>query len=58
MGNSKVDLINIKKSNKLYGQNTNKLLSFFNVGVTDKGNLIPTEHVRDKNGKELPKVNR
>lgn len=56
MGNSKVDLINIKKSNKLYGQNTNKLLSFFNVGVTDKGNLIPTEPVRDKNGKELPKV--
>lgn len=56
MGNSKVDLINIKKSNKLYGQNTNKLLNFFNVGVTDKGNLIPTEHVRDKNGKELPKV--
>lgn len=56
MGNSKVDLINIKKSNKLYGQNTNKLLSFFNVGVSDKGNLIPTEHVRDKNGKELPKV--
>ena len=56
MGNSKIDLINIKKSNKLYGQNTNKLLSFFNVGVSDKGNLIPTEHVRDKNGKELPKV--
>jgi hypothetical protein len=56
MGNSKVDLINIKKSNKLYGQNTNKLLNFFNVGVSDKGNLIPTEHVRDKNGKELPKV--
>lgn len=56
MGNSKVDLINIKKSNKLYGQNTNKLLNFFNVSVTDKGNLIPTEHVRDKNGKELPKV--
>lgn len=56
MRNSKVDLINIKKSNKLYGQNTNKLLNFFNVGVTDKGNLIPTEPVRDKNGKELPKV--
>ena len=56
MGNSKVDLINIKKSNKFYGNNTNKLLNFFNVGVTDKGNLIPTEHVRDKNGKELPKV--
>ena len=56
MGNSKVDLINIKKSNKLYGQNTNKLLNFFSVGISDKGNLIPTEHVRDKNGKELPKV--
>lgn len=56
MSNSKVNLINIKKSNKLYGANTDKLLDFFNVGITDKGNIIPTEHVRDNNGKELPKV--
>ncbi len=50
MSNSKVNLIDIKKSNKLYGNNTNKLLNFFNVGVTDKGNLIPTEQVLNKNG--------
>ena len=56
MSNSKVNLIDIKKSNKLYGENSSKLLDFFNIGVTDKGNIIPTEHTRDKNGKELPKV--
>lgn len=55
MGNSKVDLINISKTNKQY-KNTSKLMDFFSIGVTDKGNLIPTEHVRDKDGKELPKV--
>ena len=55
MGNSKVDLINVSKTNKQY-KNTSKLMDFFSIGVTDKGNLIPTEHVRDKNGKELPKV--
>ena len=55
MGNSKVELINISKTNKQY-KNTSKLMDFFSIGVTDKGNLIPTEHVRDKDGKELPKV--
>ena len=50
------ELINISKTNKLYGKNTDKLLRFFNIGVTDKGNMIPTEPVKDKNGKELPKV--
>lgn len=55
MGNSKVDLINISKTNKQY-KNTSKLMDFFSIGVTDKGNLIPTEHVRDKDGKELPKI--
>ena len=55
MGNSKVDLINVSKTNKQY-KNTSKLMDFFSIGVTDKGNLIPTEHARDKNGKELPKV--
>lgn len=56
MGNSKVDLLNINKSNKNYGKATSKLLDFFNLGITTDGNMIPTEHVRDKNGKELPKV--
>ena len=56
MGNSKVDLLNINKSNKNYGKTTSKLLNFFNLGITTDGNMIPTEHVRDKNGKELPKV--
>ena len=55
MGNSKVNLINIKKSNKFYGKNTNKLLNFFNVGVSDKGNLIPTEQVLDKQGNPTDK---
>ena len=55
MGNSKVDLIDIKKSNKFYGKNTNKLLNFFNVGVSDKGNLIPTEQVLDKQGNPTDK---
>ena len=55
MGNSKVELINISKTNKQY-KNTSKLMDFFSIGVTDKGNLIPTEHVRDKDGKESPKV--
>ena len=50
------DLLNIKKSNKQYGTNSSKLLDFFNLGITTDGNMIPTEHVRDKNGKELPKV--
>lgn len=56
MGNSKVDLLNINKSNKNYGKTTSKLLDFFNLGIGTDGNMIPTEHVRDKNGKELPKV--
>ena len=56
MGNSKVDLLNINKSNKNYGKTTSKLLDFFNLGITTDRNMIPTEHVRDKNGKELPKV--
>ena len=56
MGNSKVDLLNINKSNKNYGKTTSKLLDFFNLGISTDGNMIPTEHVRDKNGKELPKV--
>ena len=55
MGNSKVELINISKTNKQY-KNTSKLMDFFSIGVTDKGNLIPTEHIRDKDGKESPKV--
>lgn len=55
MGNSKVELINISKTNKQY-KNTSKLMDFFNLGVTTDGHMIPTEHVRDKDGKELPKV--
>ena len=55
MGNSKVDLINISKTNKQY-KNTSKLMDFFNLGVTTDGHMIPTEHVRDKDGKELPKI--
>lgn len=51
-----VNLINVKKSNKRYGANTNKLLNFFNIGVTDKGNIIPTENVLDKNGKPTDKI--
>ena len=50
MGNNKAELINISKTNKLYGKNTDKLLRFFNVGVTDKGNMIPTKTVLDKKG--------
>ena len=56
MSNSKIELIDVKKNNKLYGKNTDKLLNFFNLGISDKGNIIPTEPVRDKNGKEIPKV--
>ena len=55
MGNSKVELINISKTNKQY-KNTSKLMDFFNLGVTTDGHMIPTEHVRDKDGKELPKI--
>lgn len=55
MGNSKVDLINISKTNKQY-KNTSKLMDFFNLGVTTDGHMIPTEHIRDKDGKELPKI--
>ena len=51
-----VNLINIKKSNKRYGVNTDKLLNFFSVGITDKGNIIPTEKVLDKNGKPTDKI--
>lgn len=51
-----VNLINIKKSNKRYGVNTDKLLNFFSVGVTDKGNITPTEKVLDKNGKPTDKI--
>lgn len=55
MGNSKVELINISKTNKQY-KNTSKLMDFFNLGVTTDGHMIPTEHAKDKNGEELPKV--
>lgn len=55
MGNSKVELINVSKTNKQY-KNTSKLMDFFNLGVTTDGHMIPTEHVRDKDGKELPKI--
>ena len=55
MGNSKVELINISKTNKQY-KNTSKLMDFFNLGVTTDGHMIPTEHIRDKDGKELPKI--
>ena len=55
MGNSKVELINISKTNKQY-KNASKLMDFFNLGVTTDGHMIPTEHVRDKDGKELPKI--
>lgn len=50
------DLINIAKTNKLYGKNTDKLLRFFNVGVSNKGNLIPTEPVLDKKGNATDKI--
>lgn len=56
MGNSKVNLVNVSKSNKLYGKNTSRLLNFFNIGVTDKGNMIPTEQVLDKRGNPTQKV--
>ena len=55
MGNSKIELINISKTNKQY-KNTSKLMDFFNLGVTTDGHMIPTEHIRDKDGKELPKI--
>lgn len=47
------DLLNIQKTNKQFGKNTNKLLNFFNLGVTTKGNLIPTEPVLDKKGNPI-----
>lgn len=31
-------------------------MDFFNLGVTTDEHMIPTEHVRDKDGKELPKI--
>ena len=56
MSDNKINLINIKKSNKVYGENTDKLLNFFNIGVTDKGNIIPTEKVFNKQGNPTDKV--
>ena len=56
MSDNNINLINIKKSNKEYGENTDKLLNFFNIGVTDKGNIIQTEKVIDKNGKPTDKI--
>ncbi len=56
MNDNKINLINIKKSNKAYGANTDKLLNFFNIGVTDKGNIIPTEKVFNKQGNPTDKV--
>ena len=53
MSNSKIELIDINKNNKLYGKNTSALMSFFNLGVTSKGNIIPVEPVLDKKGKTI-----
>ena len=55
MSNSKNELINISKTNKQY-KNTSRLMNFFNLGVTTKGNMIPTEYVRDKKGNETDKI--
>lgn len=53
MGNNKVNLIDVSKNNKLYGRNTSKLLNFFNIGISDKGNMIPTEPKLDKKGNQI-----
>lgn len=55
MSNSKNELINISKTNKQY-KNTSRLMNFFNLGITTKGNMIPTEYVRDKKGNETDKI--
>lgn len=55
MSNSKNELINISKTNKQY-KNTSRLMNFFNLGVTTKGNMIPTEYVKDKKGNETDKI--
>lgn len=55
MSNSKVQLINIDKNNKLYGKNTSRLMNFFRLGVSDKGNMIPTEPILNKSGEPTGK---
>lgn len=50
------NLLNVNKSNKKFGKNTDKLLNFFNIAPTTDGKLIPTQPVLDKNGKETDKV--
>lgn len=56
MSNSKAQLIDINKTNKIYGKNSNKLMNFFNIGITDKGNIIPTKPVLDKRGNPTDKI--
>ena len=56
MGNNKAELINISKNNKLYGKNTARLMNFFNLGVTTKNQMIPTEPVLDKKGNPTDKI--
>ena len=50
------DLLNVQKSNKTFGKNTDKLLNFFNIAPTVDGKLVPTEHVLDKNGNETDNI--
>ena len=55
MSNNKANLIDVSKNNKLYGKNSSKLLNFFNIGITDKGNMIPTEPITSKSGEPTGK---
>ena len=56
MSNSKVELIDISKNNKHYGKNTDRLMRFFNLGVTTKNQMIPVENVLDKKGNPTDKI--
>ena len=56
MGNNQAELINIAKNNKLYGKNTDRLMRFFNLGVTTKNQMIPVENVLDKKGNPTDKI--
>lgn len=53
MSNNKANLIDVSKNNKLYGKNSSKLLNFFNIGITDKGYMIPTEPKLDNKGNQI-----
>ena len=57
MANAKIsDLLNVQKTNKKFGKNTDKLLNFFNIAPTVDGKLVPTEPVLDKKGNPTDKI--